>query len=272
MRQPLATRNPVRAWVVLAAVFAAGGAAMASEKDPDPFGELGLMRANQAFRIAEKAVSHDEVGARVMLLARGLAAMNYQPRTEQTIEGALRAFDDLIASGAEDEAAIVARYFQARIWQMHKEPADPRKARALYAALAVRHPDHPLAQYAWVKIGTMELYLDRKPEADARIRKVEGYLPKLTDPAVRRSLRHVLGQACQVLVDDPARALEHYEAALADGLAKDNLLADVLLRAAECARRVGRTEQARRYLTAYIERYPRSHATQVAHEILLSLP
>lgn len=272
MRQPLAPRPPPRWRILLAAGLGLGGTMLAAAGGPDPFDELGHMRANQAYLAADRAVSGDEAERRAMLLARGLASMNVQPRTEQTIDGALDDFEALIASGHEDEATIVARYFQARIWQMHKEPADLRKARALYAALAVRHPDHPLAQYAWVKIGTMELYLDRKPDADARIRKVEGYLPKLTDPAVRRSLRHVLGQACQVLVDDPARALEHYEAALADGIAKDNLLADVLLRAAECARRIGRTEQARRHLTHYLERYPRSHATQVAREILGTLP
>lgn len=230
------------------------------------------MRANQAYRAAERTPTSDEAGERAVRLAKGLALMNYQPRTDQTIRRALEHFAVLIGSGHEDEAAIVARYFQARIWQMHAEPADPARARAMYVELAVRHPKHPLAQYAWVKVGTMDLYLERKPDAATRIRRVEGYLEKLSDPAVRRSLRHVLGQACQVLVDDPARALVHYEAALEDGLEKDNLRADVILRAAECARRVGKTDKARRYLSLYLERYPRSHATQVARELLGSLP
>jgi TolA-binding protein len=238
----------------------------------DPFVELGYMRANQAYHLAKAHVPLNAADARAAKLAMGLALMNYQPRTDETIKGALAAFEDLVATGVDDEATIAARYFIARIWQMHAEPADPRLARSLYLALARKHPTHRLAQYAWVKIGTMDLYLDHSPDAKARIRRVEGYLDKLSDPAVRRSLRHVLGQACQVLVDDPERALTHYEAALADGIAKDNLLADVMLRAAECARRVGDAGKARSYLNSYLERYPRSHASQLAREILASLP
>lgn len=268
MWHPLPRRHPFARRLCAVAGLCLGASVLSAE----PFTELGYMRANQAYRAAANSVARDEAGERELRLAKGLALMNFQPRTDETIRRALGEFEALIASGPEDEATITARYFQARIWQMHAEPADPRRARALYVALAVRHPDHPLAQYAWVKVGTMDLYLERKPDAAERIRQVEGYLPKLTDPAVRRSLRHVLGQACQVLVDDPARALEHYEAALADGLSKDNLVADVMLRAAECARRVGRTETARRYLAGYVERYPRSHATQLAKEILGSLP
>ena len=252
-------------------VFALG---LAGKEDvaTDPFVELGYMRANQAYHLAKAHTPLNAADARAAKLAVGLSLMNYQPRTDETIKGALAAFEDLVATGVEDEATIAAQYFIARIWQMHAEPADPRLARTHYLALARKHPTHRLAQYAWVKIGTMELYLEHSPDAKARIRTVEGYLDRLSDPAVRRSLRHVLGQACQVLIDDPERALTHYEAALADGIAKDNLLADVMLRAAECARRVGDVRKARDYLKGYLERYPRSHASQLAREILASLP
>ncbi len=272
---PPLTRHISPGLIVLLAVCVAGvGTACGKESQApsDPFVELGYMRANQAYHLAKAYTPRDEVDARAVRLAMGLALMNYQPRTDDTIRRALVEFEALIAHGGDDEAAITARFFTARIWQMHAEPVDLRRARALYVALAKDHPGHRLAQYAWVKVGTMDLYLDHGPDAKTRIRRVEGYLDKLSDPAVRRSLRHVLGQACQVLIDDPARALIHYEAALADGLAKDNLLADVMLRAAECARRVGDSGKARGYLNTYLERYPRSHASQLAREILASLP
>lgn len=235
------------------------------------FHDLGALRANQAFETLSlpPAAPDDERATR---LALGLALLNRQPRNDANLAEALGHFEALAAEDPADEAGIAARYFAARWWQVHAPQPDLGRARRAYLELAESAPQHPLAQYGLVKVGIMDLYTTTTLEPAERIQNVEALLPRLSHPAVRRSLRHVLGQACQVLVDDPARALGHYEAALADGLAKDNLHADVLLRAAETARRIGDAPKARALLENYVERYPRGHATRLAREILASLP
>jgi len=244
---------------------------MAGAEPAEAFHDLGALRANQAYEtLSVPPAAPGDV--RATRLGLGLALLNRQPRSEANLMEALRHFETLAAENPADEAGVAARYFAARWWQIHAPQPDLARARRAYLELAASAPEHPLAQYGLVKVGILDLYTATGPAPAERIQSVEALLPRLTHPAVRRNLRHVLGQACQVLVDDPERALGHYEAALADGLAKDNLHADVLLRAAETARRTGDARKARIFLEVYVERYPRSHAARLAREILASLP
>lgn len=197
-------------------------------------------------------------------LGEAVNLLNVQPKTRGNIEQARQHLESLAQDGAHDEIALMARYFIARIEQIHDSAGDPMKAATIYRRLLREQPDHWLAQQGAVKLGMLLLF-ESDPSVDRGpiFAEVEAFGPILTSRAARRDFHHLLGRAYLFFEASREKALAHLMAAEAEGMEDFSLRADVLVSIAELARELDRREVAIRYYEAFLEDHLRDYRSHL---------
>lgn len=201
---------------------------------------------------------------------RAVTLLNVQPKTRDNIEAAAEAFRALHAQTPDDEVGVAARYFLARVEQMHRYQPKPDRAMAHFAALFAEHPNHFYGQLALVKWGMLRLYDPANTEADRAdlLDELEAKGRRLNHEDARRSFHMMMADAICRFERSDERAMEHLLVVDELGVMTRTAEADLYVRIGELARLAGRLDLARRYYRRMLERFPRDTRGYMVRERL----
>lgn len=195
---------------------------------------------------------------RERLLAESAVRLARPPVAEDELRELIEGLSDL--ADGRDEIAAAALYLKARIYQVHLTPTDYDTALAHYRQLVDRQPASHWAQLGLVKMGLIQLYALPEPaETSVRLREVEGLLPAIVEPDLKRDLRLQIGWAGLFYEQPIDEVLPHLMAADEAGGLPGVIPEDLVLQIAELSMRAGHLEQSR----VYFERFLREHATSL---------
>lgn len=189
-------------------------------------------------------------------LGLAISLLNIQPKTEANLERAEALLRKVELENADDMVGITALYFRARLEQIHRLQPDSAKAVSLYEELIAKHPEHPFAQIAVVKLALLRLYssaADRK----AMLAEVAATGANLTFPPAIRDFHLLLADLYARWEVSDAESLAHLLAAYRSGALTGKTVGDVFVRIAELSRLQGETAQASEFYRKFLERFPR---------------
>ena len=240
----------------LVAAIVAGGTPALSDSHHG-WQELSLVNAREA-EAAFTAASAADPASRDLRLGAALTLLQQRARTEGNIAEAGRRLEALRAENPNDDVGIGCSYYLTRIAQVHSFTPDRAAAVAGFRALLSTHPDHHYAQLAAPKLANLLLYEDVAPaEWERRVTEIEALLPRLTSPEALRDTRLALAMAFIRLRNDYARAYPLFASCLAAGtITRLPHLNAMLTLAAESARQLGKSTEAARYYTRFLQEFP----------------
>lgn len=192
-------------------------------------------------------------------LGRAVMLLGVQPRTGANIDEARALLTRVTDSFGSDEAGIAARFYLARLEQLHVEVPDLPKARAHYRELVTRHPTHLFGQLARLKLAMLALYDTAHPTPLAgRLPEAEEWGGGITDPVVRCDYHYMMSRALAREDGREAQRLEHLLAMEATGkVIRDPTRSLMLVEIGEMARAVGRRGLAARAYRQFTQEFPR---------------
>jgi hypothetical protein len=174
------------------------------------------------------------------VFGRALALLNTQPQTQDKLRLAEALFAEVRAVSATDDLGIGARYFGARLHQVHFQPSDVTRAREELLALGDDHPGHYLGQLAWVRLAFIDLFAPGEKEAKrAVLARYEALSLPWVDEHLSAVFHTVLGDAIMVIFGDAARATRHYGKVVQNPEVRELTLVDALVRIGETAHQAG---------------------------------
>lgn len=192
-------------------------------------------------------------------LADAIAALRHEPVTEATRAHARAELVALIAESPDSEAGICAAYLLGRLRQLGGEAEEP----AEFLTLIARHPEHPLAQLARLKLILRRLYALDGPPPASRLADAETFGAGITQPALRGDFHLAMGEAYLFFGDQRAAALRHLDAAEHLGIAASTTRATVRVQVGELARLTGDRARAAASYRAFLDEFPRDIRRQI---------
>ena len=211
-------------------------------------------------------------GRREAELGAAVSLLDLQPRTERKVEEARESFRKLAETDPGDEVGLEARYFLARIVQVHQPVPDPARAEQMYRALFHDSPGSDVGQAALEKAAILCLYATAAPaERPARFAELEQLGAGLSDPAAAGNFHFLLGQAAFQLGLPPEKAYEHLKRADEIGIVGEDARSLNLIRLGQLALRLGKKEAAAGYWTAFVQRFPRDPRNYLIRQKLAQL-
>lgn len=238
--------------------------------DPDPvledaWQDLATLKVPDAYSAFEEAYKATESQESAYGLA--LCLLNTQPKTTGNIEKARRLLEGLADEGETDASKINARYFLARIDQVHQTETDREAAIEAYRSLLKDFPDHSLAEKAVSKLASA-LLIQHLPDDmwEAHYDEISAHLDRLTIQSNRAATELVMIEALLRIKTDHVRALP----LLVDLLdtnpeLRADLRRDFVIQAIESARALGEDVLAEKYASTFLEDYgydPRAGAIE----------
>ena len=204
---------------------------------------------------------------RESVYGQAMMLLTVQPVTRGNINLSVQLFQSVIDKNSSDDLGITAKYFLGRIEQIYRFEPDPARAIAIYEDLFHNHPEHPVAQQAFVKLVLLKLY-DRIPDAerakDFATFEVQG--AKLQDHDAVRDFHLVMAQACAKFGFSEEKRLDHLLAADAAVVVKDDSKANLIVSIAEVARKLGRKDLALQYYRRFLDECPRDYRTYTVQQ------
>lgn len=232
--------------------------------------DLATLKVSDAHAAFEKA--HKTTGTQESAYGLALSLLNLQPKTNRNIERAQEMLEELAADGETDAFIINARYFLARIDQVHRTEVDPEAAIESYRRLLEDYPDNPLAEKAVPKLATALLIQNLPDDVwEARYDEVSARMDRLTNQSNRAATELVMIEALLRIKTDHARALP----ILVDLLdtnpdLRADLRRDFVVQAFDSARALGDDHVAEDFAITFVEDYaydPRAGAIQAWLEV-----
>jgi len=204
---------------------------------------------------------------REAVYGQAMMLLTVQPVTRGNIDQSVQLFQSVIDKDSSDDLGITAKYFLGRIEQIYRFEPDYAKAIAIYEDLFHNHPEHPVAQRAFVKLVLLKLY-DRIPDAERAkdFSAFESQGSKLQDHDAVRDFHLVMAQACAKFGFSEEKRLEHLLAADAAGVVKDDTKANLLVSIAEVARKLNRKGLALQYYHKFLDECPRDYRTYTVQQ------
>lgn len=214
----------------------------------------GLLRLVLSLGLALATVAAEPTATNGTAPLQGaLAALQKQPLPEADRQRIMAELNALTQGAPDAEAGISAAYLLGRLRQFNGEAEEPPE----FLALIRRHPQHPLAQLARVKLIMRRLYaVDATPPA-ARLKAAEALGQELTLPVLQSDFHLVMGDAYVFFGDQRALALAHFVAAERLGISGSATRGTVLVQIGELARLTGDKPLAARSYRAFLDNYPR---------------
>jgi len=227
---------------------------------------LLLKDAHRTFVETKVAAGPERREAR---FGEAITILNLQPRTDAHIGRSRRLLENLVAEHADDEVDVFARFFLARLLELHVQPAETAVARHLYRELVDAHPGDPLAERAAAQLVLIDAYADISPgERQRRLTALENLGPRLTTPAGRRDFYLNLGNACIDFGLGSDRALNYLLVADRAGITDPTTQANTWIAIGELARATGQIPLARTYYDRFLAAFPRdSRQTTIARRL-----
>lgn len=228
---------------------------------------LDERRLEDAARLFTQARRDGDTSARTTY-GLALARLNAQPRTRGTLDNARATFAAVTTDHPGTEEGIRARYFLARIDQIHAYTPNPVAARTAFLALLTDHPDHLFAQLGLAKVADIDLYDPTLSPADrlARFEQLSARSPALTHWPARRDFHQFMAQAALYFDLPLPLAQTHLMAALDAGFSSAINRANILFRAAEVARALDDAALAHRLYDEFVTVLPRDARARLARE------
>jgi len=233
---------------------------------------VSVSRFNEANRRFEQAAAEENLDAKAREEARfgrAVTLLEAQPKTTANVAVAQKILEELSAGAETEDIVASARYFLARIHDLHAETKNREKARDIYRSLARQFPGHPLAEDAVVKLAIHWLWFEAggSPTPE-EAREKEALLDQVSRENSRADLRLLLGDAWLRSGAPAERALPHYQAALEwDGLPVSSR-ADALCIVGNLCREAGRLEQGIEAFRTFLEENPFSTRVTLAREAM----
>lgn len=192
-------------------------------------------------------------------LGRAVMLLGVQPRTRANLEEARTLLTRLTDTHAADEAGIAARYYLARLEQLHVDEPDLAQARMHYRELVKRHPSHLFGQLARLKLAMLALYDATLPGTLAsRLPEADDWGSGITDPVVRCDFHYMMSRALAREEGREAQRLEHLLAMEATGrVIRDPTRSLMWIEIGEMARAIGKREESARAYRRFIAEFPR---------------
>lgn len=263
MRRPLV-------FLSLTALVCVGRAAPAAELAPawEAAGKLLFEDAMRAFDAAPAEARSTPEGR----FAQALLLLNDQPKTAANIEAAREILRGLAAERAGEELGLAARFFEARIVQVHQPKPDPKEAARLFRTLRESAPGSAWGQRALVRELMLRAY-EPMPLAEKRalLAGFEEAGAAMPDRDLRRVFHLSMGDAMLRVTGDEAGALRHFLAARELGILRPDLQAWVVIRVASMAARAGDRETALRHYREFLAEYPRDLRVALVRERIAAL-
>ena len=214
--------------------------------------------ANEAFHVPGPAGTEREraLGAAITLL-------NVQPRTTGNLVQTRKEFERLSSGTINDEEAIFAQFFLARLHAHYECPgASPAEAKRLYRGLLKNHPGSPVAEYSASALALIELYDDiPSAERTARFASLETLLPGLKTSSGLRDFHLTMGYAYIDFQPEHAnaKAMEHLIAADGEGITRWQSESEAWVAIGELAKAEGHTDIATTYYGKFLAKYKRDN-------------
>ncbi|HEY0864932.1 MAG TPA: hypothetical protein VGD97_12575 [Lacunisphaera sp.] len=238
------------------------GLAPASEDHPatlrDGWELTTLYRFNEAEAVFRALAAKDP--SRENRYALAISQLNRQPKSDRTVAEARALLTALVAEPAapDDEITQAARFYLARILQLHQSKPDLVAARSAYRELSRTPGGGFWAEAASVKWATLCLYeITSWSEKAGRLAETEQEISRLTNPTLQKDLHIILADGYEKFGVSLPAALRHLEAAWALGIERGIDQGDFLARMGELARRTGDRAKARGYFAEFLKRFRR---------------
>jgi tetratricopeptide (TPR) repeat protein len=251
--------NPYLVWVaglMLTALSVSG----ADGTVPDPqldaaWLDLATLKVSDAHAAFENG--YKKTGSQESAYGLALSLLNLQPKTNRNIERAQELLRGLAARGKTDDIVINARYFLARIDQVHLAQVDPEAAIEAYRRLLEDFPDQPLAEKAVPKLASILLIRDLpNDEWEVHFDEVSALLDQLTISSNRAATQLVLIEALLRIKTDHIRALPILVDLLdSNPELRADLRRDFVVQAIDSARALGEDRIAADFAARFLKDY-----------------
>jgi len=205
-------------------------------------------------------------------LGQALTLLGTQPKTAGNIARAEDLLRALAAESPRSDPGLTARYFLARIAQLHAFTPDPDRAVEHYETLIALAPDHPLAQLGTVKLIVLQLH-DPALTTALRREQSDSFAARamiLPDPAARRDAALALADVALRLDEDPRRALVLLQRADAEAcFAREATQANVWFQIMTLAHELGDNTLADATARRFLDRFLRDPRRMLVGRYLL---
>ena len=217
---------------------------------------LDYRPAERTFR--EIAETHAE-SAREAIFSRAAILLCIQPRTSRNVERAYSHFEEVAAKDPNDELGLEARYFLARIHQVHAFSPDFAEAERRYRELIDQVPSSFPGQLALTKLTILRLFrVDHPKQRIATINEFEPLGHRLSHRGLRFSFHMALAESLQMNNLDDLRAFYHLREAYSICGRTFRVREELIARLSQLAIALGEPQLARIYLEEFLRSYPRS--------------
>lgn len=197
-------------------------------------------------------------------LPAAIAALQQQPLTDGERQRILAELQAMAAAEPDSETGINATFLLGRMRQLAGETEEPPE----FTALIERHPAHPLAQLARLKLVLRRLYAQDATPPAARLKAAEALGRELALPGLQCDFHLAMGDAYIFFGDQREQALQHLVAAEQLGIASSGTRGTVLVQIGELARLTGDKELAVRSYRAFLDGFPRDIRQQIVRDRL----
>lgn len=229
---------------------------------------LRLIEADAGFR----AALAEDPGSPEARLGLAIAGLNVPPISDGKLAALRVEFDALSRETAKPGIAVAARYFLARLTQVHDRRPDLPAASAQFLAIYREFPQTWYGQMAWIKHLILELAT--APDDTTRLARLDAFddaAVTLPDPALNATLHLVLGNARLRHDRRSPRALEHFLAADQAGISQAAARTNTTVAIAEIARDLGKQDVATLYYRRFLAENPRDSRVDVVRGRLKNL-
>ena len=226
------------------------------------------------FQEAHESFRSSAQNSRERRLGEALTLLVLQPRTNAKIRQAQQELQNLATENPQDPAGKAARFFLARIEEMHAAKPDLERARDSYLLLLADGDGDPFSEMAASRIVLIDLYgASESPEKISEV--IEDLRPigdLLRTDSGKREFFTNQGFALVELGGDPRTAMESLIAADEIGQPLPMVDADALLVIGGLAESLGETAIARKYYKKFVARYRMDNRRYSVERFLEKLP
>jgi len=216
---------------------------------------LQFSEANKAFRQPAEASIERERS-----LGEGISLLSLQPRTPSNVERARALFAELAKGDSADRISNIARFFEARVLEVHSNPMQPLEAEKKYRSLLELRTGLPLAELSAAKLAQILLYREMsQKEVQETLADLERLEPLLQTAAGRREFHAAVGMALLDRNEMPEAALRHLLAADQEGLLRASTETQSWVSIGRLAEQLKQPELAQKYYRKFLAKYLRDN-------------
>jgi tetratricopeptide (TPR) repeat protein len=207
-------------------------------------------------------------------LGLALTRLGLQPRTQRNINQAMEELQKLIAENPRDETGLLAKFYLARVLEMHQNSPKPEKARELYLEVLRERTGNPLLELGAARVALFDLYEAADDpvslrEAAENLQELE---PLILSTGGRREFHTMVGSVLAEIGGDKAIALRHMKEASNIPSPLPQVQSHNLLVTAALAEELGDLATAREFYTRFVEQFKRDNRNYSVRYILENLP